>query len=74
MGRNRDQKARRRNAPGVARNLQREQQANDPGAEPVDEENPEWAIDCPKCGVIAGYACETPSGAKAQKTHVARLK
>lgn len=70
MGRNRDQKVRRKNAAGIARNRQREQQANDPGAEPADA----LAKDCPKCGVISGYPCETPSGKKAQKTHAARLK
>lgn len=73
MGRNKDQKARRKNAQGIARNRQREQGAAGSVTGEADG-SVEWRIDCPKCGVIAGYPCETPSGAKAQKTHVARLK
>lgn len=73
MGRNKDQKARRKNAPGVKRELQREQAAASDENPPTGEA-PGLDKDCPTCGVIAGYACETPSGVKSKKTHVARLK
>lgn len=70
MGRNKDQKANRKNAPGRRRNRLREQRAADTGPDTTAGLDK----DCPKCGVIAVYPCETPTGKKAQKTHVDRLK
>lgn len=70
MGRRKDHKANRKNAPGRARNrLLEKRAANAEVASTAGLDK-----DCPKCGVIAGYPCETPSGKKAQKTHADRLK
>ncbi len=73
MGRNRDYKARRSNAAGMARNRQREALAasggSGGGAAAVD---PATENECPRCGAQPGEVCITPSGNPAAKTHTAR--
>ncbi len=75
MGRNKDQKVRRKNAAGIARNRALAQQrANDPGTDNGTTPDDGLHKECPKCHAIAGAKCVTPSGAEAKKTHAARLK
>lgn len=66
MGRNKDHKARRSNAVGIARNRQRDT-ATKAAIDATENE-------CPKCGAKPGEVCVTPSGKPAAKTHVDRLK
>lgn len=78
MGRNKDQKARRKNAPGIARNLARKAVAASDDVGGDDSGSKDRAvypnIECPKCFSVPGDPCTTPSGKQAAKTHAARLK
>lgn len=78
MGRNRDQKVRRKNAPGVKREADREaaqaaRSKNDaPAASQVDPLEQSLGT-CPTCGATDGEPCRTKSGKKAQKAHSKRI-